>query len=285
LNILRETIMGRELFDYAFKEYARRWAFKHPTPSDLFRTMEDASAEDLDWFWRGWFYGIDPVDIAIDTVKHAVMNRDAVPTAPQASTQTMSLARPLFSGAAAFDDISKQRNRNDKSIVFQTDVDTSLRDFYWRYTRGLEPYDSTVKFSFPAPTAPTALTDEEKNKYNNVNLYEVTFSNKGGLVMPIIVEFTFEDGTTETERIPAQIWRKNEQKVTKLFMTTKKAKAIKVDPMRETADINEGNNSWPKNGVTPEPSKFSLFKSGAGRARGASFGVNPMQNAMQKANQ
>jgi len=103
--------------------------------------------------------------------------------------------------------------------------------------------------------------------------------------MPIIVEFTFEDGTTETEKIPAQIWRKNEQKVTKLFMTTKKAKSIKLDPMRETADINEGNNSWPKNGVSPEPSKFSLFKSGAGRARGASFGVNPMQNAMQKANQ
>ncbi|MBA4260027.1 MAG: aminopeptidase [Chitinophaga sp.] len=285
LNILRETIMGRELFDYAFKEYARRWAFKHPTPSDFFRTIEDASAEDLDWFWRGWFYGIDPVDIAIDTVKHAVMNPDAVPTAPQASTQTMSLARPLFSGPAAFDDISKQRNRSDKSIVFQTDIDTSLRDFYWRYTRGLEPYDSTVKFSFPAPTAPTALTEEEKNKYKDVNLYEVTFSNKGGLVMPIIVEFTFEDGTTEMERIPAQIWRKNEQKVTKLFMTTKKAKSIKVDPMRETADINEGNNNWPKNGVAPEPSKFSLFKGAAGRARGASFGVNPMQNAMQKANQ
>ena len=102
--------------------------------------------------------------------------------------------------------------------------------------------------------------------------------------MPIIVEFTFEDGTTETEKIPAQIWRKNEQKVTKLFMTTKKAKHIKLDPMRETADINEGNNVWPKNGVAPEPSKFSLFKSASGRSRGQSSGANPMQNAMQKSN-
>ena len=284
LNILRETIMGRELFDYAFKEYARRWAFKHPTPADFFRTMEDASAEDLDWFWRGWFYGIDPVDIAIDTVKHAVMNPDAKPNAPQASTQTMPLAKPLFSGAAAFDDISKQRNRNDKSIIFLTDADTSLRDFYWRYTRGLEPYDSVTRVPVPSFPAPTELTAEEKAKYQDVNLYEVTFSNKGGLVMPIIVEFTFEDGTTETEKIPAQIWRKNEQKVTKLFMTTKKAKHIKLDPMRETADINEGNNVWPKNGVAPEPSKFSLFKSAAGRSRGQSSGANPMQNAMQKSN-
>ena len=74
LNILRETIMGRELFDYAFKEYARRWAFKHPEPADFFRTMEDASGEDLDWFWRGWFYGTDACDISLDTVKYYKAN-------------------------------------------------------------------------------------------------------------------------------------------------------------------------------------------------------------------
>ena len=126
LNILRETIMGRELFDYSFKEYARRWAFKHPTPADLFRTMEDASAEDLDWFWRGWFYGIDPVDIAIDTVKHAVYDPNAV--APAGRTmQGRSLDKPILNN---FEDISKIRNRNDKSIVFLTDADTTLRDFY-----------------------------------------------------------------------------------------------------------------------------------------------------------
>ncbi len=283
LNILRETIMGRELFDYAFREYARRWAFKHPTPADLFRTMEDASAEDLDWFWRGWFYGIEPCDIAIDTVRYAVVDMAAASAASNSGTPSgVGLAKPLFSGPAAFDDISKVRNRADKNIQFLVDVDTTLRDFYWRYTRGFEPYDSSVKVVPPSFPAPEQLSVEEKAKYKDVNMYEVSFSNKGGLVMPIILEFTFEDGTKQVEKIPAQIWRKNELKVTKLFMTNKKAVKIQLDPMRETADINETNNSWPKNGATMEPSKFALFKAGAGRGRGQSSGTNPMQNAMQK---
>ncbi len=278
LNILRETIMGRELFDFAFREYARRWAFKHPTPADLFRTMEDASAVDLDWFWRGWFYSIDACDIAIDTVRYAVFDPNAQPQQrPSTEGRTMPIDRPVLN---AFEDISKIRNREDKSIVFQTDADTSLRDFYWRYARGLEPYDSVTRVPVPSFGTPEVLSDAEKAKYKDLHLYEITFSNKGGLVMPLIVEFTFEDGTKETERISAQIWRKNENKVTRLFMTKKKAVSIKQDPMRETADINEANNKWPS---VAEPSKFQLFKMRAA-ARGQSQGVNPMQNAQQKKN-
>ncbi len=274
LNILRETIMGRELFDYSFKEYARRWAFKHPTPGDLFRTIEDASAEDLDWFWRGWFYSIDPVDIAIDTVKHGVFDANAA--APAARTMpARGLAKPEVN---SFEDISKIRNRNDKSIVFLTDVDTSLRDFYWRYDRGLEPYDSVTKQPAMTMPAPEVLTDAEKAKYANANLYEISFLNKGGLVMPIIVEFTFEDGTKETQRLPAQIWRKNENKVTKVFLTNKKAVSIQLDPMRETADIDESNNKWPN---VAAPSKFALFKS-KGFARGQSIGLSPMAASQNK---
>ena len=274
LNILRETIMGRELFDYSFKEYARRWAFKHPTPADLFRTIEDASAEDLDWFWRGWFYSIDPVDIAIDTVKHAVY--DGTAAAPSARTMpARGLAKPEVN---SFEDISKIRNRNDKSIVFLTDVDTTLRDFYWRYDRGLEPYDTATKQPAMAMPAPETLTDAEKAKYANANLYEVSFLNKGGLVMPIILEFTFEDGTKETQRLPAQIWRKNENKVTKVFLTSKKAVSIQLDPMRETADIDESNNKWPN---VAAPSKFALFKS-KGFARGQSIGLSPMAASQNK---
>ena len=274
LNILRETIMGRELFDYSFKEYARRWAFKHPTPADLFRTIEDASAEDLDWFWRGWFYSIDPVDIAIDTVKHAVF--DANVATPAARTMpARGLAKPEVN---SFEDISKIRNRNDKSIVFLTDVDTTLRDFYWRYDRGLEPYDTATKQPAMAMPAPEALTETEKAKYANANLYEVSFLNKGGLVMPIILEFTFEDGTKETQRLPAQIWRKNENKVTKVFLTSKKAVSIQLDPMRETADIDESNNKWPN---VAAPSKFALFKS-KGFTRGQSIGLSPMAASQNK---
>ncbi len=274
LNILRETIMGRELFDYSFKEYSRRWAFKHPTPADLFRTIEDASAEDLDWFWRGWFYSIDPVDIAIDTVKHAVY--DGTAAAPSSRTMpARGLAKPEVN---SFEDISKIRNRNDKSIVFLTDVDTTLRDFYWRYDRGLEPYDTATKQPAMAMPAPETLTDAEKAIYATANLYEVSFLNKGGLVMPIILEFTFEDGTKETQRLPAQIWRKNENKVTKVFLTSKKAVSIQLDPMRETADIDESNNKWPN---VAAPSKFALFKS-KGFTRGQSIGLSPMAASQNK---
>jgi len=274
LNILRETIMGRDLFDYSFKEYSRRWAFKHPTPADLFRTIEDASAEDLDWFWRGWFYSIDPVDIAIDTVKHAVY--DASIAVPAARTMgPRGLSKPEVN---SFEDISKIRNRNDKSIVFLTDVDTTLRDFYWRYDRGLEPYDSVTKQPAMAMPAAEGLTDAEKAKYASANLYEVSFLNKGGLVMPIILEFTFEDGTKETQRLPAQIWRKNENKVTKVFLTSEKAVSIQLDPMRETADIDESNNKWPN---VSAPSKFALFKS-KGFTRGQSIGLSPMAASQNK---
>jgi len=273
LNILRETVMGRELFDYAFKEYARRWAFKHPTPADFFRTMEDASAEDLDWFWRGWFYSIDACDIAIDSVRFATF--DANGRLQPSNPTPKNIDKPIVN---SFDDISKIRNRQDKSIRFLTDIDTTLRDFYWRYARGIEPYDSITKVT-AKPTMPDELTAAEKAQYANTYLYEVNFSNKGGLVMPIIVEFTFEDGSKQTERIAAQIWRKNENKVAKLFATTKKVASIQLDPLKETADINEQNNSWPS--IATEPSKFTIYKLGKA-ARGQSVGVNPMQNAAQK---
>ncbi len=278
LNILRETIMGRENFDYAFKEYARRWAFKHPTPADLFRTMEDASAEDLDWFWRGWFYGVEPCDISLDTVKWAVLNTDvAAPTNPGASTRKVPVAKPQLN---TFDDISKIRNREDKKIVFATDADQSLRDFYWRYDRGLAKIDSTpFEITTPAQTAADNYSEAERFKMaGDKNMYELTFSNKGGLVMPIIIEWTFKDGSKEVDRIPVYVWRKNENKVVKTFLKNKEVVSIKLDPMRETADINTDNNTWP---VNTTPSKFQLFKGGGRGARGAGGGVNPMQKEIK----
>ena len=272
LNILRETIMGRDLFDYAFKTYAQRWAFKHPTPADLFRTMEDASAEDLDWFWRGWFYSIEPCDIAIDSVKAFKADLNG-----QVKLRTPG-EKPLDKPAVpAFDDISKVRNREDKSIQFLSDRDTSLRDFYWRYDRGMEPYDSTYKFQ-GKPADLEDIDDATKQKYAGKFLYEVSFSNKGGLVMPIIVEWTFADGTKETERIAVQIWRKDENHVTKVFMKDKEVVSVQLDPMKETADINLTNNNWPK---VEAVSNFNLYKMKQA-ARGQSQGMNPMQKAAQK---
>lgn len=273
LNILRETIMGRELFDFAFKEYARRWAFKHPTPADFFRTMEDASGEDLDWFWRGWFYGIQPVDISLDTVKYA--KADLNSTLPQPRTIHKKIEGPT---PHPYDDISKIRNREDKNIQFYTDVDKEARDFYWRYARGLEKVDTTQTFPIEIPMVITKLTPEAKQKFANSYFYELSFSNKGGLVMPIIIEWTYKDGSKEIDRIPAQIWRYNEQNVKKLFVKNKEVASIQLDPFQETADIDVTNNSWR---TMPPPTRFKAFsqKADSETRRGQSVGKNPMQAA------
>ena len=274
LNMLRETIMGRQLFDYSFKEYARRWAFKHPTPADLFRTMEDASGEDLDWFWRGWFYGTDACDISLDTVKHFTADVNAVPT--QRDTTVMrSLDKPRVN---AFEDISKVRNRENSNITFLTDADTSLRDFYWKYDRNIEKYDST-KYAVPSFSNAEPLDETGKEKYAGKQFYELTFSNKGGLIMPIIIEWTYADGTKEVERIPAQVWRLNEKKVVKTFMKDKEVTSVRLDPMRETADIDESNNSW---GSIPTATKFQLFKARQLPRGQTPPGINPMQKAAEK---
>ena len=277
LNILRETIIGRPLFDYAFKEYAKRWAFKHPTPADLFRTLEDASGEDLDWFWRGWFYGTEACDISLDSVKWATLSPENSDPNTAGRTFTQRIAKPLLNN---FDDVSKIRNREDKNIKFATDADTSLRDFYWRYDRGLSKVDSTpIQISIAANLEDTLTSQQKTAIAGNKNMYELTFSNKGGLVMPIIIEWTFKDGSKEVDRIPVNIWRKNENKVIKTFMKDKEVASIKLDPLRETADINEENNVWPA--VTTQ-SSFQLYKSRTQTVRGASSGsANPMQKEIK----
>ncbi|WP_137905980.1 M1 family metallopeptidase [Chryseobacterium sp. 2VB] len=276
LNILRETIMGRELFDKAFKTYAKRWAFKHPEPADLFRTMEDASGEDLDWFWRGWFYGTDPVDIAIDKVTVAVPNLESDPKA--AAEVKYQVEKPLVNN---FEDLSKIRNREDKNIKFYADGDKDVQDFYYKYDRGQEKVDNNKQYSIKTE-AGLPLDAKDKEKFKNITGYQIDFVNKGGLVMPIILEFTFEDGSKVYDKSAAQIWRLNEQKVSKTYYFDKKVKSIQLDPMRETADIDTTNNFWSSTGTGTETSKFQLFKQKqeGGNVRGGSTGkVNPMQAA------
>jgi hypothetical protein len=237
--------------------------------------MEDASGEDLDWFWRGWFYGTDACDISLDSVKYAKVDLEAA--APESRERTVSrkLDKPM---ASAYDDISKMRNR-ESGYRFETDVDTTLRDFYWKYSRGIEAYDSASYEAKIPSREMEALSPEEKAKYANRHMYELSFSNKGGLVMPIIIEWIFKDGTREIERIPAQVWRLNETKVVKTFVKGKEVASIQLDPLRETADINTSNNSW---NTIAEPSRFTIFKQKAGAARGQSQGTNPMQKAQEK---
>lgn len=272
LNILRETIMGREIFDKAFKTFSKRWAFRHPEPADFFRSMNDASAENLDWFWRGWFYGTDPVDIAIDKVTVAAPDLDGT---PQPVREVYNVDGPLLN---SFDDISKIRNRNDKNITFYTDKDRESQDFYWRYARGQEKVNTNRKYTVERETM-EKVPAKEKRDLQNIFGYQIDFVNKGGMVMPIILEFTFEDGTKLTDKSSAQIWRKDENKVSKTYYFDKKLKSIQLDPLRETADIDISNNFW---GQIPAPAtKFEVFKQKTENAvRGAAQErINPMQAA------
>jgi hypothetical protein len=226
LNILRETIMGHELFDYAFKTYANRWKFKHPTPEDFFRTMEDASGVDLDWFWRGWFYTTDYTDIGIKEVKQFYVSNEA-----PANFQAQQTNR-------------RNRFRNSGPLVYM--VDGASADIKADNKKKLDVKEvKTLDEYLTANFNETERAKLETPKY----FYQVTFDKPGGLVMPLIVEITYEDGTTANHKFPVQIWLKNEKEVSRTFATQKQIKKIVVDPKEETADIDVTNNAWPKEEV------------------------------------
>jgi Peptidase family M1 domain len=234
LNILRETVMGRELFDYAFKTYANRWKFKHPTPEDFFRTMEDASGVDLDWYWRGWFYTTDYNDIGIKEVKQFFVSSDV----------------PL--GYKAPEITRRNRIRMSGPMVYM--IANGGEGFKPEMNKPFEIKEVKALDEF----VNTNFTETEKAKLVTPKFfYEATFNKPGGLVMPLIVELTYEDGTTENFNFPAQIWRMNDTSVSRIFPTQKTIKKITVDPKLETADIDTTNNTWPKEEVK---SKFDGTK-------------------------
>ncbi len=244
LNILRETIMGRELFDYAFKEYCRRWAFRHPTPEDFFRSMEDASAVDLDWFWRGWFYTTEHCDMNLKSVREFTINGHD-PKVEKALLKAKADAQPA--------DISLTRDKQE-GIIPIVDQNPITRDKY----NDDNPYEVTAEDEKRYDEYKKNLTPEEQKLLNETNyFYELTVENVGGLLMPVIFEFTFEDGTKQIERIPAEIWKMSEASASKVFRFGKKVTNIALDPLLETADVELNNNFWPTRNV---PSQFEIFK-------------------------
>ncbi|WP_010136976.1 M1 family metallopeptidase [Ochrovirga pacifica] len=234
LNILRETVMGRELFDYAFREYAHRWMFKHPTPEDFFRTMEDASAFDLDWYWRGWFYTTDWVDIGVKEVKKYYVT----------STPNKFIK-----------DLAAKRNRKVEEFP----------PLVYFVEEGSEDYKEGMKGADLLKNAPTVkeyimdnfTLEEQKTIKKPKYFYQVTFEKPGGLVMPIIVDYTYADGTKKSVTYPAQIWRLNDKEVSKAIASEKEIVKIEIDPKEETADIDTANNVWPKQ---EKESEFDQFK-------------------------
>lgn len=244
LNILRETILGRELFDFSFKEYARRWKFKRPEPADFFRTMEDASGVDLDWFWRGWFYSTDHVDIGIENVRLYQIN-----------TRNPEVEKPLSQKQAAEEPETLSRQRN-KSLPKRIDQYPSLRDYYNDFNQyAVTEQDRTAYQEFLS-----RLSDSEKQLVNGNNyFYVVDLKNIGGLVMPVIFRLEYMDGTSEKITIPVEIWRYNYKEVSKLIATKKEVKSIVLDPNLETADADLTNNFFPRR---PIKTRFQVFKEG-----------------------
>jgi len=256
LNILRETVLGRELFDYAFKEYCRRWAFKHPNPADLFRTMEDASGVDLDWFWRGWFYGANRVDISIDKV------RWFQPSSMDPEKEKAIAKEKMLNQRDSHIGVPRNNTEIPQTVV---EADPGMNDFYNRYDPfAVTPADKTVYEMFKASLSPEAAKELDKGW----NFYELTLSDLGGLPMPVILEFTFTDGSKQVERIPAEIWRYGDSTVTKIFKFEKQVLSIALDPFLETADVDFANNHWP---AKVEPTRFQLYQDRNER------GDNPMR--------
>ena len=254
LNILRETIMGRDLFDHAFKIYCERWKFKHPTPADFFRTMEDASAVDLDWFWRGWFYTTEYVDISLDEVRQFQLN-----------TQDPSVEKTLQNNNPNFQENYISNIRNQKSIEKTiNEKDDKIDDFYAKQDK--QKVDILDKQKYEQ--LQQQLTKEELELLNsNKQFYELKFSNLGGLVSPIIIQANFEDGSHQDIYIPAEIWKMDDIQVSKVFIFEQKVTSFRLDPYLETADCDLDNNSWPS---VVQPTRFQLFNQQRERE-------NPMQ--------
>jgi aminopeptidase N len=242
LNILRETILGREQFDFALREYSKRWKFKRPEPSDFFRTMEDATGVDLDWFWRGWFYSIDHTDMSIDGVRQYRMDSKNPEIEKQISKKEKT-EQPVT--------LSAQRNRDLPKLA---DAKPELKDFYNSY----DEFAATDKEKEEYKKFVDSLTaDEKKLLAMGENFYVVDLKNVGGLVMPVILEVAYADGSKEEMRIPAEIWRRNNTAVSKLIVTPKEIQTIVLDPHLETADTDLTNNYFPRR---PLKRKFELFK-------------------------
>ena len=259
LNILRETILGREVFDDAFREYSRRWKFKRPTPSDFFRTMEDASGADLDWFWRGWFYSTDHVDLAIEDVALYQIDAGDPDEAAERKRQERDKEEPS---------ISDVRN---KDLRRRIDWQPGLKDFYNNPDYDELKVEEDDRKAFQKFL--DGLDSEERAMLRRTtNFYVIEFRNLGGLVMPIVLRIHYADSTSEMLTIPAQIWRYNSKRVKKLIASDKEIVRLELDPRKQTADVDMSNNHWPEKLV---PSRFKLFKSEKRK--------NPMQKANGKA--
>ena len=258
LNVLRESVMGREVFDFALKQYSNRWKFKRPEPADFFRTMEDASGIDLDWFWRGWFYTTKHVDVSVNALRLYEID-----------TRNPDIEKPIKKEKRDEFDEKDLIDKRNATIPKATDRDRTLLDFYNRF----DELDVTEKDRSDYKKFLEGLDDEDKKLLAlRRKFYVIELENVGGLVTPLVLDITYTGGKTETLRIPAEIWRRNTENIRKMIITHKEITGIEFDPLQETADANRDNNYWPPR---PIKSRFQMHK----RKKGS----NPMREAQEEA--
>lgn len=247
LNILRETVMGPELFDYAFKTYANRWMFKHPSPADFFRTMEDASAVDLDWFWRGWFYTNDHVDLSLEEVKEYRLKFDP-PSEDEASIRSAFQAEAPKPEEEKGKKKKKRKKKSEKVVPNREDIMESLKTATtFDPVKQMSSWNDNPSEAYKKSM--DEMSDRRKNLMNEDDYYyELSLKNVGGLPMPVLLQFIYEDDSKEMIRLPAELW-KLEDAVSKVFITDQPVKQIILDPKKETADVDKTNNYWPKDMV------------------------------------
>jgi len=224
LYLLREVIMGHKLFDHALKTYANRWKFKHPEPADFFRTMEDDSAIDLDWFWNAWFFTTEVNDMAIDKVeKFYVTDKPTQRIKRMARMYGMKVEDfPPYVSLVTED--SKDFTKDLKSKESFIERSTSMKDFL----------------------AENFTKEEVRNIKTPKYFYRIAFEQKGEMPMPIVLKIVYKDGTTVQKIFPAKVWRFNNKKVSKMIPSSKEIVKVIIDPENLTADIDQTNNEWPK---------------------------------------
>ncbi|MBA4029804.1 MAG: aminopeptidase [Planctomyces sp.] len=249
LTMLRETILGREVFDVAFKEYCRRWAFKRPEPADFFRTMEDATGVDLDWFWRGWFFSTSMNDVELVSVSRRLLQTGDPAKDKERDDRKEAKLPPSLA------------DERDAQLPQRVEKYEMLKDFYDTY----DPHAVTEKKQDRFQKFMERLTPEEKAVLASSQLlYEVKVKNNGELPMPLILQLEFDDGSKELRRYPAEIWRLDGSELSKLLITAKPLKSVMVDPHNETADTNYANNRFPR--VITE-TDLTITKPGSGEGR------------------
>lgn len=223
LQVLRELVLGRETFDRAFRAYARAWMFKRPTPGDFFRTINQESGADLDWFWRAWFFSTDHVDLSLERVaalRLVAVPADAIP-APADATPPANLT------------VLRNAAEGRRLMVEQV---PRLADAYDRIP------ERTLAGATPSAHAVVDVQRTLDALGQGGVFYELDIRNRGGVVSPVPIRIDYRDGTSERYVVPVELWFGDTKRAQHILWRAKSIRSVTLDPDAATGDVDRGNN-------------------------------------------